>query len=318
MKVQVSINDSYELNMKKLYQSVLRWFKNNNPNNIDFNELSNKIDWLKSLPFIALNLSCLLVFLVGVSKIAIIVSLLFCYLRIFAIGAFYHRYFSHRAYKTSRFCQFVFAVLGASAVQRGPLWWASHHRNHHARADKISDPHSPLQHGFFWSHMGWFLSEKNYFYSNENIRDLLRYPELVFLERYDALVPGICIVLMFALGKWLESFPNLNTNAWQILVWGFSISTILLFHLTVSINSLAHKYGKKVYSTKDESRNSLILALLTFGEGWHNNHHHYPSSARQGFYFWQIDITYYLLRLLEKIGIIWDLRPVPKEILKGK
>jgi len=302
--------------MKKIYNSISAWLKKSNGNDFDAVESTDRINWLRSLPFILFNLSCLLVFLVGVSKIAIIISLLFCYFRIFAIGAFYHRYFSHRAYKTSRFFQFIFAVLGATAVQRGPLWWASHHRNHHAVADKITDPHSPLQHGFIWSHIGWFLSEKNYFYSKKNITDLLNYPELVFLDKYDSLVPFICALAMFALGEWLNYLsPGLKTNGWQMLVWGFSISTVLLFHLTVSINSLAHKYGKKAYPTKDESRNNLILAILTFGEGWHNNHHYYPSSARQGFRFWEIDITYYVLLLLKKIGIIWNLRQVPKEIL---
>jgi stearoyl-CoA desaturase (delta-9 desaturase) len=240
----------------------------------------------------------------------------FYVIRIFFIGAFYHRYFSHRTYKANRFWQFVFAILGNSAAQRGPLWWAAHHRNHHKYSDEPEDVHSPKQHGFWRSHMGWFLTEQNYYYKPQYIKDLLRFPELVFLDRYDALVPLALGLGLYALGASLNHFaPHLHTSGWQLFIWGFCISTIAVFHTTASINSLSHKFGKRRYLTKDTSRNNFILAIFTLGEGWHNNHHHYPSTARQGFRWWEIDITYYMLVMMEKVGMIHDLRRLPKEVL---
>lgn len=302
--------------MKKLHQSITQWISNGHSKEIDPNQLRNKIDWVRALPFILLNLSCLCVFWVGFSWTAFIAAIVLCYIRVFSIGAFYHRYFSHRAYKTNRFWQLIFAILGASAAQRGPLWWATHHRRHHVVADEPVDAHSPVHHGFFWSHIGWFLAEKNYHYNSQNVTDLTKYPELVFLDRYDVLVPVMFAAGVFGLGTFLNHFfPALGTSGCQMLVWGFSISTVILFHITVSINSIAHKYGKRHFNTKDNSRNNLFLALLTLGEGWHNNHHHFPATAQQGFKFWQIDITYYIICMLEKLGIIWDVRRVPKEVL---
>ncbi len=304
--------------MKKWHHSILRWFANNSMSNHNINTVENRIDWVRAIPFILINLSCLFAFIVGFSWIALITALIVCYVRVFSLTAFYHRYFSHRAYKTNRFWQFVFAIFGASAVQRGPLWWAAHHRRHHAAADEHEDVHSPLHHGFWWSHMGWFLSKQNYFYDSKNISDLSKYPELVFLDRFDILIPTLLGVCMYAFGAALEYFaPSLGTNGWQMLVWGFSISTIMLFHITVCINSIAHKFGKRSYKTKDNSRNNWLLALLTFGEGWHNNHHYYPASARQGFHFWQIDITYYILLLFKKMGMIWDVKVVPEQVLNS-
>jgi len=304
--------------MKGSIKSVFSWFANDNHAG-NLNGVENKIDWLRAIPFILIQLSCLFVFVVGFSWAALITALVLCYIRIFSIGAFYHRYFSHRAYKTNRFWQFIFGVFGASSVQRGPIWWASHHRSHHATADQPEDAHSPVQHGFWWSHMGWFLSRKNYFYDDKNVRDLTRFPELVFLDKFDVAVPLLLAVSTYCFGAFLEhNYPALGTNGWQMLVWGFSVSTFLLFHSTVCINSLAHKVGSRPYKTKDHSRNNWLLALLTLGEGWHNNHHHYPASARQGFRFWQIDITYYGLLLMEKLKIVRDIKVVPKEILENK
>ena len=302
--------------MKKVYQSISRWFANSDIEQTDYCAVENKIDWIRALPFILLNVSCLCVFLVGFSWAAFFTALALCYIRVFSIGAFYHRYFSHRAYKTNRFWQLIFAILGATAVQRGPLWWAGHHRRHHTCSDQKEDAHSPVHHGFFWSHIGWFLSEQHYKRSSLHISDLTKYPELVFLDKYDNLIPLIFAILVFTFGVLLNIYsPGLHTNGWQMLVWGFSISTALVFQITVSINSIAHRFGKKAYNTKDNSRNHWLLALITLGEGWHNNHHYYPSSAKQGFHFWQIDITYYILCGLEKIGIIWDIKHVPNQLL---
>jgi len=271
-----------------------------------------QIDWLRVTPFVALHLACLGVFWVGMSGSAVVTALALYLLRMFAITAFYHRYFSHRSFRTSRALQFSFALLGAAAVQRGPLWWASHHRHHHAHADRVADPHSPLQHGFLWSHCGWFLANESYATRRELVRDLARYPELLFLDRYDALVPIALAILLYLLGARLAAVhPELRTSGAQLLVWGFCVSTVALYHGTFTINSLAHVFGWRRFPTADRSRNNPLLALLTLGEGWHNNHHYFPGSVRQGFAWWEVDLTYWALRALSAFGLVWDLRTVP-------
>ncbi|MBB5015826.1 acyl-CoA desaturase [Rehaibacterium terrae] len=279
----------------------------------------DRIDWLRVLPFIGLHAACLGVLWVGFSWFALSVALALYALRMFAITAFYHRYFSHKAFRTSRPVQFAFALLGASAVQRGPLWWAAHHRHHHRHSDTAQDLHSPVTRGFFWSHVGWFLSERGFHTDHRAIRDLARYPELRWLDRYDIVVPVALAAGLYFLGSWLErAYPALQTNGPQLLVWGFFVSTVALFHVTFTINSLAHRWGSRRFATRDNSRNNWLLALLTFGEGWHNNHHHYPGSARQGFRWWEIDLTYYGLRLLALLGLVRDLRPVPAAVLGSR
>jgi stearoyl-CoA desaturase (Delta-9 desaturase) len=277
---------------------------------------ARRIDWPRVVPFVLLHLGCLGVLATGWSPFALAVAAALFAVRMFAITAFYHRYFSHRAFRTSRAAQFAFAAIGASAVQRGPLWWAAHHRHHHAHSDAPADSHSALQHGFLWSHMGWFLARENFPTRTRLVRDLARYPELRWLDRYDVAVPALLAVSLYGLGAWLErATPWLDTSAWQLVVWGFCISTVALFHATFVINSLAHRWGGRRFETRDDSRNNAILALVTFGEGWHNNHHRYPGSARQGFYWWEFDLSYYGLRLLAALGVVWDLRPVPASVL---
>ncbi len=274
-----------------------------------------RIDWPRVLPFIAIHVACLGAFLTGVSKTAVAVAVLLFVVRMFAITAFYHRYFSHRAFRTTRAAQFAFALLGASAVQRGPLWWAAHHRHHHVHADRPDDCHSPIQHGFLWSHCGWFLARENFATRAALVPDLTRFPELRWLDRYDAAVPVALALGLYALGTWLEHTPpGLGTDGWQLVVWGFCISTVVLWHSTFAINSFAHRFGTRRYATRDGSRNNAWLALLTLGEGWHNNHHRYPAAARQGFFWWEIDLSWYGLRLLAALGLVSDLRPVPDAI----
>jgi stearoyl-CoA desaturase (Delta-9 desaturase) len=273
------------------------------------------VEWGRIVPFALMHIVCLAVIWVGVSFTAAAVGAFLYFLRMFAVTGFYHRYFAHRSFKTSRTGQFVFAVLGASAVQRGPIWWAAHHRHHHSHSDKDSDVHSPTRRGFIWSHMGWFLSKRYFVADMSQVRDLSRFPELRLLDRFDILVPVGLAVMVFVLGIVLEHLaPNLGTTRWQMLIWGFFISTVACYHATYSINSFAHRFGSQRFDTGDDSRNNLWLALLTLGEGWHNNHHRYPASARQGFFWWEIDITYYLLRGLAALGIVSDLRPVPLKI----
>ncbi len=275
-----------------------------------------RIDWLRVAPFIAMHLACLGVIWVGFSWAALWTALALYAVRMFALTGFYHRYFSHKAFKTSRALQFAFALVGASCVQRGPLWWAAHHRDHHRHADSENDIHSPLQHGFLWSHMGWFLTPRGFRTRWEAIPDLQRYPELRWLDRYDIVVPVLLAVGLYCIGRWLG--PATGTSGPQLLIWGFFVSTVVLFHATVTINSLAHRFGTRRFATSDNSRNNWLLAVLTFGEGWHNNHHHFPGSARQGFRWWEVDLTYYTLRLLAAFGLVWDLKPVPAGLRRAE
>jgi len=271
-----------------------------------------RIDWLRVLPFIAMHVACVGIAWVGFSWVALWVALALYGLRMFALTGFYHRYFSHKAFKTSRAVQFLFAVIGAACVQRGPLWWAAHHRDHHRHADTEQDIHSPAHRGFLWSHMGWFLTPRGFRTHWSVIPDLRGYAELRWLDRFDILVPVLLALGLYFLGGWLgEVYPASGTSGAQMLVWGFFVSTVVLFHATVTINSLAHRFGTRRFETRDHSRNNWLLAILTFGEGWHNNHHHFPGAARQGFRWWEIDLTYYLLRLLAALGVVWDLKPVP-------
>jgi len=274
-----------------------------------------RIDWWRQIPFIAIHAGCLTLPWVGVSTMAVAVAAALYALRMFAITGFYHRYFSHQAFRAGRAVQFVFAALAASAAQRGPLWWASHHRHHHVHADEPEDCHSALRHGFLWSHLGWFMARENFATRDRLVSSLARYPELRFLDRWDAVAPLTLAALLCAAGALAERFaPSLHTSGAQLVVWGFCVSTVALYHATFSINSLAHRCGSRRYATRDASRNNLWLALLTFGEGWHNNHHRYPVAARQGFFWWELDLTYYGLRLLAALGLIHGLNPVPAAV----
>jgi stearoyl-CoA desaturase (delta-9 desaturase) len=300
--------------------TVYRWFINPTTIEVPTGPRAWKVDWLRSLPFLLMHLLCVTVIFVGWSWTAVGVAAALYALRVFALTGFYHRYFSHKAFKTSRVFQFCGALLGCVAVQRGPLWWAAHHRNHHAHSDDEEDLHSPVQHGFLRSHVGWFLTPRAHPVNWKLIPDLAKYPELRFLERYESFVCLLFAAALYGLGALLEAVaPGLGTSGWQILVWGFFISTVAVYHVTFLVNSLAHLMGSRRFPTRDDSRNNLLVALLTFGEGWHNNHHHYPASARQGFFWWEIDITYYLLKMLSWVGLVWDLRGVPQRVLsKGR
>ncbi len=276
----------------------------------------DRVDWVRCIPFIILHLGCLGVLWTGASAFAVGTAIFLYFARMVAVTGIYHRYFSHKTYSTSRPMQFLLAVWGGTTVQRGPLWWAYHHRHHHQHSDDPEDAHSPHVHGFLWSHIGWITSRRNFPTDYTKVRDLDRYPELVFLNRFDAIVPAAFAVAIFALGSFLAAHaPGLHTNGWQLLVWGFFISTTALFHGTSCINSMAHLMGGRRYKTDDDSRNSFILAIITLGEGWHNNHHRYMSATRNGFFWWELDITYYALKTLSWTGLIWGLKEVPASVL---
>ncbi|MCH2663568.1 acyl-CoA desaturase [bacterium] len=295
--------------MLSLAKPISRWFDTSSVDAVSETEL-DRVDLARVLPFILLHASALFVFWVGWSPVSVGVAITAYWVRMFAVTGFYHRYFSHRSYKTSRLAQFGFALVGATSVQRGPLWWAAHHRNHHRHSDSKLDPHSPNHGGLLWSHMLWLTTRRNFTTDTAAVPDLAQFPELRFLDRFDILVPTVFAAALLALGSWLPD--SFGTSGWQMVVWGFVISTLALFHGTCTINSLAHRFGNRRYATNDDSRNNLFLALLTLGEGWHNNHHHCPGAVRQGFYWWEIDITYCGLKLLSWLGLIWDLNPVPE------
>jgi len=264
------------------------------------------------------HLACLMAIWCGFSWTAFAVCMFFYVVRMFGITGGYHRYFSHRSYKTSRVFQFLLGVLGASSAQKGPLWWASHHRHHHRHSDTPEDLHSPIVYGIYYAHVGWVLSSEFVHTRYELVKDLMQFPELRLLEKYNVLAPILLGVFTFYLGVFLNYYyPGLGTSGFQMLVWGFFISTVLLYHGTFCINSFTHLIGKRRFKTTDESRNNLLLALITLGEGWHNNHHFYPGSEQQGFYWWEIDISHYILTVFSWFGLVWDLRKPPERVYQA-
>jgi stearoyl-CoA desaturase (delta-9 desaturase) len=301
-----------------LLASLVRWFDSWSPSAADAGADPFRTDWVRVIPFAAMHAGCLLVLVAGWSPAALAVAAGLYLVRMFGITAFYHRYFSHRTYRTSRAGQFLFALLGATAVQRGPLWWAAHHRAHHRRADRPEDVHSPRHHGFWWAHVGWITSRANFRTDLSRVPDLVKFPELRFLDRFDTVVPLLLAAGLWGLGAaWAALAPGAGTSGLQMLAWGFFVSTVVLFHATCTINSLAHRIGTRRYATADDSRNSWLLALLTLGEGWHNNHHRFSGATPQGFRWWEFDPTWYGLRLLALLGVVRDLHPVPPHLRAG-
>ena len=278
-----------------------------------------RIEWFGNLPFLVVHLACLAVIWTGVSPVAVAVGAVTLLTRMFGLTAGYHRYFCHRSFRTTRGFQFLLAWLGASAAQMGPLWWAGHHRSHHRYSDSGADVHSPSAQGFLVAHAGWILSRANKRTKTEWVPDLLRFPELRWLDRNHYLAPLTLGVGLFVLGEWFAAVhPGLGTNGAQLVVVALFWSTTVLYHLTFAVNSLAHRYGSRRYDTGDDSRNIWWLALITAGEGWHNNHHRYPTSERQGFYWWECDLTHYGIVVLSWLGIVWDVRgPAPAVLEEG-
>ena len=263
----------------------------------------DRIDWLASVPFLLVHGAAVAApFLAPVTPgLAGLAAGLYL-VRMFGITAGYHRYFAHRAYRAGRGVQLLLAILGGLSAQKGALWWASHHRDHHRWSDAPEDIHSPLRRGFWWSHVGWFLARRYDRTRLERIADFARYPELRWLDRWHV-VPPLALGLGLFLAGGLPAF-----------LWGFCVSTAFLWHGTFVINSLAHLVGRPRYATGDESRNSLLLALVTLGEGWHNNHHFYASTANQGWFWWEVDVSYAVLRLLSRVGLVRDLRTPPPHV----
>ncbi len=263
-----------------------------------------RVSW-RSFPFFLVHILAVAgVVWLGWSWKGFALAIALYYVRMFGVTGGYHRYFSHRTYKTSRWFQFVLALLATSSSQKGVIWWAAHHRVHHRKSDLTGDVHSAQIDGFWWSHVGWILSNKYEATDEHGVKDLMKYPELRWLDKW-FLVPPIAL----GFGMWL-------VGGWWALTW-FFVSTSLLWHGTFTINSLTHMIGKRRYKTTDNSRNHWLLALITMGEGWHNNHHFYMKSTRQGFFWWEIDPTYYVLRALQAVGIVWDIQEVPQHVREG-
>jgi stearoyl-CoA desaturase (Delta-9 desaturase) len=266
----------------------------------------NDIIYPAAIPFVLVHLACLAAIWTGITWKAVAVCFVLYSVRMFAIGAGYHRYFSHRAYATSRAFQFVLALMSQSTAQKSVLWWAAKHRHHHLHSDTEHDIHSPRNKGFWYSHVGWIFVRRHAKTDLVKVADLARFPELRWLHKFE-LAPAIALGFLC----WL-------IGGWPGLVVGFFWSTVLLYHATFCINSLAHVHGRKRYVTGDDSRNNWFLALFTMGEGWHNNHHACQSSVRQGFRWWEIDPTFYILKGLSKLRVVWDLKLPPEAVLRNE
>ena len=267
---------------------------------------STDIVYPSTIPFLIVHLACFAAIWTGVTAEAVGLAIGLYWLRIFAIGAGYHRYFSHRAYETSRVFQFILAAFAQSTSQKSVLWWAANHRDHHLHSDTELDVHSPRHTGFIYSHVGWIFSRGQEMMNFNRIADFAKFPELMWLHRYEQAPSFALAVICFAIAGW----PG--------LIVGFFWSTVAVYHGTFSINSLAHLVGKRRYITGDDSRNNWLLAIITMGEGWHNNHHAFQSSARQGFRWWEYDPTFYLLTLLERLGLVWNLKRPTAEVMQNQ
>jgi stearoyl-CoA desaturase (Delta-9 desaturase) len=275
-------------------------------NNPTAHDRHDDIVYPSSIPFVLLHLSCIAAIWTGITVQAVLICIVLYWLRIFAIGSGYHRYFSHRAYATSRWYQFVLAVLCQTTAQKSVLWWAARHRHHHLHSDTEADIHSPRHTGFIYSHVGWIFARRHDHVDFVKVADFARYPELMWLHRLEVW-PAVALgVLCYLVG------------GWSGLVVGFCWSTVLVYHATFCINSLAHVHGRKRYVTGDDSRNNWFLAIFTMGEGWHNNHHAYQSSVRQGFKWWEFDPTFYLLKVLSWTGLVWDLKLPPETLVRNE
>jgi stearoyl-CoA desaturase (delta-9 desaturase) len=259
-----------------------------------------------AIPFVLVHLACFAAIWTGITMTSVVLCVGLYWVRIFGIGAGYHRYFSHRSYATSRAFQFALACLSQSTTQKSVLWWAAKHRHHHLHSDTVDDVHSPRQSGFVYSHLGWIFARRHSDTDLSRVADLARYPELMALHRFELAPAVVLAVACFLIGGW----PG--------LVVGFFWSTVLVYHATFCINSLAHVHGSKRYVTGDDSRNNWLLAFFTMGEGWHNNHHAYQASVRQGFRWWEIDPTFYILKALSWTGLVWDLKSPPEAVLRNE
>jgi stearoyl-CoA desaturase (Delta-9 desaturase) len=270
--------------------------------------VDDDIVYPQAVPFVLVHLACFGALWTGVRARDLAVCLALYLLRMWAVTAGYHRYFSHRSYRTGRGFQLVLALLAQSSAQKGVLWWAAKHRHHHAHSDTEEDVHSPREQGFLFAHVGWIFARRRGEADLTFVPDFAKFPELVWLNhRLRQNLPALVLAV-----------ACLAFGGWSCLVVGFFWSTVLVFHATFAINSLAHVLGSRRYPTGDDSRNNFWLALITLGEGWHNNHHYYQVSTRQGFRWWEVDFTFYVLQALSWVGLVSDLKGPTPEVLRGE
>jgi stearoyl-CoA desaturase (delta-9 desaturase) len=268
-----------------------------------------RINWLNSASLLGIHAGSLLVIFSGFSRPGVIAAIVVYATEIFGISAGYHRYFAHRSFKTSRAFQTVLAFLGGISAQMGPLWWSSYHRRHHADSDGPRDVHSPRRDGLLWAHIGWVLDENSAEMDASYVRDWQRFPELCWMDRRRWVPPLAVIAALGALGAWLGSgTTGMGAGAMHMIAWGYFLPTAVCYQVTFCVNSIAHRFGRRRYETGDDSRNIFWLALLTNGEGWHNNHHRFPSSEKHSNAWWEIDLTHYILRILAALGVVWGIR----------
>jgi stearoyl-CoA desaturase (Delta-9 desaturase) len=264
------------------------------------------MDWVSVWFVVAFHVLAVIgVYQVGISWRLCLLALGSYLVRMWAVTVGYHRYFSHRAFKTSRVFQFIIGVMGTLAVERGPLWWGALHRRHHTYADSDDDIHSPTLHGFFWAYIGWMHSKTHTATTDyAAMRDFKRFRELYWLNEYYIVAPLVACGLLFV-------FCDYATFVWVVLV-----ATVVQWHALFASNTFCHLFGSRRFDTKDTSTNNAVCALLVLGEGWHNNHHFFPGSARQGFYWWEYDVGYYSIKLLQALRLVWDVREVPARVLR--
>ena len=278
-----------------------------------------KLSLIVSLPFLSVHIGAIYALTISPSSFALFMVFLMYFIRMFGITAGFHRLFSHRSFKTNRAFQFFLAYAATCSAQMGPIWWASHHRHHHKYTEQIEDPHTPTLKGFFWAHVGWIMSPVNSPTKEEYVGDLMKYPELKWLDKYHYFAPFSLVILLYGLGEFMAvNYAQYNTNGMELVLWGFFVSTVLLYHATFMVNSVCHVFGHRTYDTKDGSVNNFLVAILTLGEGWHNNHHAFPNSEKQGHKWYQIDISHYILWCLSKIGVVWKIRDVPEDSIKER
>lgn len=274
------------------------------------------VNWRSVFEIIIFHIGALSIFFVGYSFIAVMLFLAIDFVLTFSVTGMLHRYFSHHSFKMTRKTQLVFALLSLCTLQRGPLWWVSNHHKHHLFTDKEGDPHTPRK-GFIYSYIGWLISLNNAGTNAKYVKRLAKYPELIWCDRLEWLAAPVLIVLAYLLGDTLKYYiPTLGTSGMQMIVWLVCLPTVLVLHGSCMVNTFSHTYGYRRFDTDDDSKNMLLLALISFGEGLHNNHHRYSHSCRLGVAWWEVDISYYTLKILEKMGVIWDLKCFPKYILE--
>ena len=265
-----------------------------------------KINWVTTLILAGLHIGAFAAFFCFSWKAFFMAVALHWVAVGWGISLGYHRLHTHQSYQCPRWLEYFFAVCGTMTLEGGPMFWVGTHRVHHAKSDKAGDPHSPHE-GTFWSHMGWIVfgetNHNNSQFMAKHAPELARHKFYWWLNTYHW-IPVV------ATGLALLAF-----GGWSMFLWGFCLRIVYGLHCTWLINSATHIFGSRRFETADDSRNSFILAVLTFGEGWHNNHHAHQTSARHGMLWYEFDISWITLKLLKSVGLVWGVRLVKPEVL---